>query len=60
MPPMRYHDAMMMALVEQWDADTCIFHLPTGEMTVKLEDIHYILRISIQGETIHLEEDHTL
>lgn len=49
MPPMRYHDVMLMALVECWDFDTCTFHLPTSEMIITLEEIHCILQVPIQG-----------
>lgn len=43
MPPMRYHDAMLMALCEGCDADTYTFHLPTREMTITLDGVHCIL-----------------
>lgn len=43
---------MLMALVERWNEDTCTFHLPIGEMTITLEDVHHILQVLIQGETI--------
>jgi hypothetical protein len=59
MPSMRYHDVMLMALLERWDANTSIFHLLFEEMIVELEDIHHILRLPNEGETIHIEKKHT-
>ncbi|KAH9296025.1 hypothetical protein KI387_039613, partial [Taxus chinensis] len=29
---------LMVALIDRWDSVTNTFHLPTGEMTVTLED----------------------
>ncbi|KAH9288341.1 hypothetical protein KI387_032458, partial [Taxus chinensis] len=30
--------SLMVALIERWDPAANVFHLPTGEMTVTLED----------------------
>ncbi|KAH9325625.1 hypothetical protein KI387_005803, partial [Taxus chinensis] len=51
----RYRDVdrdhiLMAALIERWDPATNVFHLPTGEMTVTLEDVYRILRLPIIGE----------
>lgn len=48
-PTIKAHGAMLTALIERWDSVTSTFHLPTGEMTVTLEDVWWILRLSISG-----------
>ncbi|GLJ28680.1 hypothetical protein SUGI_0565110 [Cryptomeria japonica] len=63
MPAIRFHLAMLMALMERWDPDTCTFQLPVGEMTVTLEDVYRMLRLQIRGATVtyatdRLAEDH--
>lgn len=55
----RFHYAMLMALMERWDADTSMFLLPVEEMTVTLEDVYRILRLPIRGETMRYRYDHT-
>ncbi|KAH9306811.1 hypothetical protein KI387_011215, partial [Taxus chinensis] len=42
----------MVALIERWDPATNVFHLPTGEMTITLEDVYRILRLLIDGEVV--------
>ncbi|KAH9312294.1 hypothetical protein KI387_027329, partial [Taxus chinensis] len=44
--------SLMVALIERWDPAANVFHLPTGEMTVTLEDVYRILRLPIKGEAI--------
>lgn len=56
MPPMRYHDAMLMALVKRWNVDTCTFHLPSSKMIVTLEDVHRIFRVPIHGHVVYFKE----
>lgn len=37
------HDLpILITLVECWDLDCCIFHLPPGEMSVSLLDVYCI------------------
>ncbi|KAH9301761.1 hypothetical protein KI387_013344, partial [Taxus chinensis] len=31
-------NSLMVSLIERWDPATNVFHLPTGEMTITLED----------------------
>lgn len=44
---------MLMALINWWNVDTCMFHLSTGKMTITLEDVHQILWILIRGERVY-------
>lgn len=48
---------LLTALAERWHSETCMFHLPMGEMTVTLEDVYRILRIPIDGELIPYDQD---
>ncbi|QHO09081.1 uncharacterized protein DS421_14g478210 [Arachis hypogaea] len=49
---MRGHSALLSALVERWRPKTHTFHLPVGEVMVKLEDVSYILGLPINGEAV--------
>ncbi|XP_059064368.1 protein MAINTENANCE OF MERISTEMS-like [Cryptomeria japonica] len=49
MPNIRSHMAMLRALIERWRSETSTFHLPAGEMTMTLEDVYRIMRLSIRG-----------
>ncbi|KAH9325495.1 hypothetical protein KI387_005673, partial [Taxus chinensis] len=49
----------MVALIERWDPAANVFHLPTGEMTVTLEDVYRILRLPIEGEAVFQVDSET-
>ncbi|KAH9300434.1 hypothetical protein KI387_003637, partial [Taxus chinensis] len=51
--------SLMVALIERWDPATNVFHLPTGEMTVTLEDVYRILRLPIEGEAVFQVDSET-
>ncbi|KAH9304981.1 hypothetical protein KI387_009385, partial [Taxus chinensis] len=38
---------LTVSLIERWDLRTNVFHLPTREMTITLEDVYRILRLPI-------------
>ncbi|GLJ50105.1 hypothetical protein SUGI_1065780 [Cryptomeria japonica] len=57
MPAIRFHPAMLMALMERWDPDTCTFHLLVGELMVTLEDVYRILHLPIRGATVTYATD---
>lgn len=40
---------LISAFVERWQPDTNSFHMPFGEMTIMMHDVHYILGISVDG-----------
>ncbi|KAH9302293.1 hypothetical protein KI387_013876, partial [Taxus chinensis] len=44
--------SLMVALIERWDPATNVFHLPTREMTITLEDVYHILRLPLVGEVV--------
>ncbi|XP_072073782.1 serine/threonine-protein phosphatase 7 long form homolog [Arachis hypogaea] len=49
---MRGYSALLSALVEHWRPETHTFHLPVGEVIMTLEDMSYILGLSINGEAV--------
>ncbi|KAH9303135.1 hypothetical protein KI387_014718, partial [Taxus chinensis] len=51
--------SLMVALIERWDPAANVFHLPTGEMTVTLEDVYRILRLPIEGEAVFQVDSET-
>jgi len=50
-----FHDHdMLIALMERWDLNSNIFHLPTGKIIVTLEDIYKITRLPIRGRLVNM------
>jgi len=48
--------AMIRALCERWHTETSSFHLPVGEMTITLDDVHNLLHIPIHDRMLdHIE-----
>ena len=43
--------ALISAFVERWHPETNTFHMPFGEMTITLDDIHQILQVPIRGRS---------
>ncbi|KAH9310115.1 hypothetical protein KI387_038026, partial [Taxus chinensis] len=41
------------ALIERWNLEKNTFYLPTGKMTVTLEDVFRILRLPITGRPVY-------
>lgn len=39
----------ILALCRRWRSETHIFHLPTGECTVTMEDVHMLLGVRVNG-----------
>ncbi|CAN1798207.1 Protein MAIN-LIKE 2 [Linum perenne] len=48
---------MITALVERWHTDTSTFHLYHGEVTITLEDMHFLIGLSVDGELVESEQD---
>ncbi|CAI0382743.1 unnamed protein product [Linum tenue] len=42
--------ALLSAFVERWQPDTNTLHMPFGEISILLYDVHHILRIPVDGE----------
>ena len=45
---------MLTAFIERWRGETHTFHLPFGEVTVTLEDVHHILDLPTEGNPLIL------
>jgi hypothetical protein len=48
---------LMTALVERWRKETHTFHMPRGEMTITLQDVSYLLGLTIYGKPMCLRTD---
>ncbi|XP_024628913.1 protein MAIN-LIKE 1-like [Medicago truncatula] len=48
--------AMIRAMCERWHMETSSFHLPVGEMTITLDDVHNLLHIHIHGRMLDHDE----
>lgn len=48
---------MIIALIKRWHSMTCLFHLPTGEASITLEDVWCILHIPIHGARVIFDRD---
>ena len=40
------------AFVERWHPETNTFHMPFGEMTITLHDVHYLLGVPVHGRAV--------
>lgn len=50
-----YNDRdMLIALMERWSPNSNTFNLPTGEITVTLEDVYRITRLPIIGKLVNM------
>ncbi|KAJ6801691.1 ribonuclease 3-like protein 2 [Iris pallida] len=45
-------NALISAFVERWHPETNTFHLPGGEMTITLDDVHHILGLRVDGRVM--------
>ena len=43
---------LVSIFVERWQPETNTFHMPFGEMTITLDDVHVILGIPVRGKSI--------
>nr|XP_017233821.1 PREDICTED: serine/threonine-protein phosphatase 7 long form homolog [Daucus carota subsp. sativus] len=47
------HDrGLITAFIERWRGETHTFHLPFGEATITLEDVHHILGLPTEGDPL--------
>ncbi|CAL1403418.1 unnamed protein product [Linum trigynum] len=47
--------ALISAFIERWQPDTNTFHMPFGEMTILLHDVHHILGVPVDGERMSVD-----
>jgi len=49
---------MVEAFLERWQPETNTFHMPWGEMTITLHDVHFILGLKLTGDHMgHTKKD---
>lgn len=44
--------ALLQALSERWHSETSSFHMPTGEMTITLDDVACLLHVPVEGRML--------
>ncbi|PNX64318.1 putative IMP dehydrogenase/GMP reductase, partial [Trifolium pratense] len=44
--------ALLSTFVERWHGETSSFHMPSGKMTVTLDDVRYLLHLPIKGRLL--------
>ncbi|XP_047181243.1 protein MAINTENANCE OF MERISTEMS-like [Vigna umbellata] len=47
---------LIVSLAKRWHLETNIFHLPIGEMSVTLDDVHNLLHLPIMGQFCDVED----
>ncbi|XP_014524392.1 uncharacterized protein LOC106780611 [Vigna radiata var. radiata] len=47
---------LIVTLMERWHLETNSFHLPVGEMSVTLDDVHNLLHLPIIGQFCEVED----
>ncbi|KAH9300104.1 hypothetical protein KI387_011687, partial [Taxus chinensis] len=57
MPSIILDHGLLTALAERWHSESQCFRLPTGEMTVTIEDVWRILRVPMMGTLIEYSAD---
>lgn len=55
MPDITHNGGLLTALAKRWHSEYNIFHLPTGEISVTLEDVYMILHIPVTGELVQYD-----
>ena len=52
MPHIHANHGFLIALAERWHSEHNTFHLLTGEASITLEDVYFILRLPCHGEMV--------
>ncbi|XP_059076277.1 protein MAIN-LIKE 1-like [Cryptomeria japonica] len=55
MPDIMHNRGLLTTLAERWHNEYNTFHLPTGEISITLEDVYRILHIHFTGELVQYD-----
>ncbi|KAH0698709.1 hypothetical protein KY284_012924 [Solanum tuberosum] len=53
---MQYDCALVTTMVERWRLETHCFHLPFGEVTIILHDVHVLFGLHIDGDVVYMQD----
>ena len=52
----QYDRVLVTAMVELWSPETHCFHLPFGEVTIRLQDVQVLFGLYINGDVVYIED----
>ncbi|KAH0634943.1 hypothetical protein KY284_037729 [Solanum tuberosum] len=53
---MQYNRALVTVMGERWWSETHCFHLPFGEVTITLQDVHVLFGLRIDGDVVYMQD----
>ncbi|KAH0753991.1 hypothetical protein KY290_024261 [Solanum tuberosum] len=53
---MQYDRSLVTTMVEHWKPETYCFHLPFGEVTITLQDVHVLFGLRIDSDVVYMQD----